>query len=248
NPGMSGGPTMNAEGEVVGINVATAGEQISFLVPVSYLQKLLTSVQQNTQGPLDRQIETQLIENQNNTVQKLLAQTWPLQSLGKTEVPGEITDFVKCWGDTDRNNDTKVKATYRNCRTEDEIYLNEHFTTGTIAYSFDWLESKDLFSTQFYTRLSRSFQNGMSANRANKKDVENFNCHTRFVNLNGHDWKSVMCARPYKKYNTLFDIVLLMGSVDQPAEGLVTYLSATGITQANALSLTQRFMESVKWN
>src|SRR5919109_1367383 len=34
NPGMSGGPTISHEGRVVGINVATAGNQLSFLVPV----------------------------------------------------------------------------------------------------------------------------------------------------------------------------------------------------------------------
>lgn len=248
NPGMSGGPTMNADGEVVGINVATAGDQISFLVPVSYLHNLLTAVEQGTLGPLDHQIETQLANNQNNYIQKLLSQDWPQQALGKTTVPGEISNFVKCWGDTDRNNDSKVKVTYRNCRTEDEIYLNEHFTTGTVAYSFDWLESSELYSTQFYTRLSRSFQNGMSANRANKRDVKKFNCHTRFVSVNSHDWKTVMCARPYKKYTTLFDIVFLMGSVDQTTEGLVAYMSATGVSQDNAIALSKRFMENVKWN
>ena len=40
NPGMSGGPALNQHGEVVGINVARGGEQISFLVPVSYLESL----------------------------------------------------------------------------------------------------------------------------------------------------------------------------------------------------------------
>lgn len=34
NSGMSGGPAVNSSGEVVGINVATSGNQISFLVPV----------------------------------------------------------------------------------------------------------------------------------------------------------------------------------------------------------------------
>src|ERR687896_1011192 len=33
NPGMSGGPTLLQDGKVVGVNVATEGEQISYLVP-----------------------------------------------------------------------------------------------------------------------------------------------------------------------------------------------------------------------
>ena len=41
NPGMSGGPGLNAEGQVVGVNVATAGSQLSFLVPAAAVQALL---------------------------------------------------------------------------------------------------------------------------------------------------------------------------------------------------------------
>ena len=33
NPGMSGGPTIDEQGRVVGVNVSTAGNQVSFLVP-----------------------------------------------------------------------------------------------------------------------------------------------------------------------------------------------------------------------
>ena len=34
NSGMSGGPTLSEAGQVIGINVSTAGNQVSFLVPV----------------------------------------------------------------------------------------------------------------------------------------------------------------------------------------------------------------------
>jgi serine protease Do len=44
NSGMSGGPTLNGQGEVVGINVASAGNQVGFLVPVEKLMILLNSL------------------------------------------------------------------------------------------------------------------------------------------------------------------------------------------------------------
>ena len=46
NPGMSGGPTLNHAGQVIGINVSTAGNQVSFLVPVNFLKDLLAGIQQ----------------------------------------------------------------------------------------------------------------------------------------------------------------------------------------------------------
>ena len=45
NSGMSGGPTLNQRGQVVGINVATAGNQVSFLVPTQKLQNLIANYQ-----------------------------------------------------------------------------------------------------------------------------------------------------------------------------------------------------------
>jgi S1-C subfamily serine protease len=44
NPGMSGGPALLRSGEVVGVNVASAGNQVSFLVPVDDLRNLLDRV------------------------------------------------------------------------------------------------------------------------------------------------------------------------------------------------------------
>ena len=41
NAGMSGGPTVDAAGKVVGVNVASAGNQLGFLVPADALQALL---------------------------------------------------------------------------------------------------------------------------------------------------------------------------------------------------------------
>ena len=43
NPGVSGGPTLDQHGQVIGINVAARrdGEQVSFLVPAPFAEELL---------------------------------------------------------------------------------------------------------------------------------------------------------------------------------------------------------------
>ena len=41
NPGMSGGPALDEAGKVIGVNVSTAGNDLSFLVPAKYLQALV---------------------------------------------------------------------------------------------------------------------------------------------------------------------------------------------------------------
>ena len=49
NPGMSGGPAFNGDDEVIGVNVATSGNQVSFLVPVHNLHDLVTEQQPHRQ-------------------------------------------------------------------------------------------------------------------------------------------------------------------------------------------------------
>ena len=53
NPGMSGGPTVSAEGQVVGVNVATrrGGQLLSFLVPARYAAALLQRVREQKSPP-----------------------------------------------------------------------------------------------------------------------------------------------------------------------------------------------------
>ena len=41
NPGMCGDPSLNSQGDVIGVNVATAGSQLSFLVAVQKVKRML---------------------------------------------------------------------------------------------------------------------------------------------------------------------------------------------------------------
>ncbi|WP_054113605.1 S1 family peptidase [Marinagarivorans algicola] len=50
NSGMSGGPVVSDEARVVGVNVATSGNQIGFLVPVKALYQLIQRYQQYLQS------------------------------------------------------------------------------------------------------------------------------------------------------------------------------------------------------
>ena len=84
NPGMSGGPTIDREGQVVGINVATAGNQVSFLVPVSRLQALVGGYKTRGAALANMQayIGAQLLADQQEKFSRLLARDWQSISSG----------------------------------------------------------------------------------------------------------------------------------------------------------------------
>ena len=59
NSGMSGGPVVNFQNEVVGINVATSGNQIGFLVPHQKLVTLYKSFQREPPNNIEQQMSEQ---------------------------------------------------------------------------------------------------------------------------------------------------------------------------------------------
>ncbi|HSH70947.1 MAG TPA: serine protease, partial [Deferrisomatales bacterium] len=81
NPGMSGGPTVNARGRVVGINVSTAGNQVSFLVPAEHLAAL---VENRAQAPGDwlETVAAQLLAHQEGFAAHILAEPLVTATLG----------------------------------------------------------------------------------------------------------------------------------------------------------------------
>jgi len=112
NPGMSGGPTLNNQGEVIGINVATSGNQISFLVPVSHLHTLVTNRAQAPIANYEHHIETQLLTDQQDKYSRLLQLKWPRQTLGKATIAGEIDQYFHCWGETKDKKETYSRSLY----------------------------------------------------------------------------------------------------------------------------------------
>ncbi|MBF0484781.1 MAG: trypsin-like peptidase domain-containing protein, partial [Candidatus Omnitrophica bacterium] len=202
NGGMSGGPAVNSMGEVLGINVATRGNAISFLVPVEFLQSLYAKViAQNLSGvSLTDRIEKQLKENQDALLDKIIDSDWKEGSLGNAVVPAELSPAFKCWGSSKPGPDKMFDTSMLACSTEDEIFVNSSLYTGKISYQYLWLSSDKLDPYRFYSMYERIFSRMAPFENAAENDVENFICNTDFVMIRGKDVKSVLCAREYKDY------------------------------------------------
>lgn len=254
NPGMSGGPTLNRRGQVVGINVSTAGNQVSFLVPVNFLKKLLTQLKADKQrddqaGETDfeKRIEQQLFEHQEKFISALVDSDWRTTTLGPFHLPGSVHDIFKCWGDSDDDSEALIDHAYSNCYSEDQIYLAQRFTTGGLAYTYDLYRSKELGELHFYNLYSKEFAHTIRLNSANKDEVENFQCHTDFVNFAEKDWKMSLCSRKYLKYPRLYDITTTIALISERDIGLIVQLAASGVNREMAFSLIRKFIQHISW-
>ena len=252
NPGMSGGPTLNSDGEVIGVNVATSGNQISFLVPVSHLQTLVENRSDTVIDDYAQHIGAQLLADQDDKYSRLLSIDWPQQALGNTLIAGEISQYFHCWGETQDKKDLTYRLTSTRCSSNDSIYIGRDLTTGAMDYEFYWLESDELNSIRFHQLYSNNISSMYAGNRANKDSVTHYQCHQDFTaNQADNDadgaWKSTFCARRYKKYPQLYDVIFISAYVGDDRAGLVSHFSLSGISRDKARQFTRAFMENYQW-
>lgn len=250
NAGMSGGPTLNEAGHVIGINVATAGNNISFLVPADYLKIILERLKKNNFTPVkDRFAHSseQLRKSSNKMLTKLAANTWGQAAIGHFLVPAELDKSVRCW-DASRQpkQDDLFRSFYTRCSNEDDIYLSDHLSMGSINYEYLWVDSNKLNPARFYRRYEK-LNNSTLDSHAGKHDVTNFTCHTAFTQIAKQEFKMTLCRRDYIKYNNLSDILFTTALVGHDDKGFIFNMDITG-TDANAATrLFQKMLEGFKW-
>jgi len=250
NSGMSGGPVVNRDGHVIGINVSTAGNQVSFLVPVEYLKELYHNILKNKPvSPFNwyPYIEQQLIDNQERYMELLFSSKWETLPIGEAIVPGEILNVFKCWGKSEDKENELYNYAFINCSSEEEIFLSTTLSTGKIIYKYNWVNSKGLNSIRFYKLYENFFSYPHNYVNAQREDATNFKCTTNFVDIAQEDMKVSLCARNYKKYPKLYDINLAMASVNQKDRGLLVEVVALGVSKDRALDFMRKFMKEIKW-
>jgi hypothetical protein len=250
NSGMSGGPVVNKNSEVVGINVATSGNQIGFLVPHDKLRNLYLAYQQQPPENVKTQMAEQLVQNQQKLISTILDSEWKMRPLGKAIYPTVNVPFIKCWGESNADKpDALVLAAVSNCALDENTYLSASFFTGALEMEFRYMEAKTLSDTKFYQIFERQLNQVMPGNKAGKDDVSEYQCQHDIVSPSNHSMtnKSVFCTRAYKDFPQLFDVLYIGISVDQGDHALLSHFTIAGVTQNTALTFTEKFMESVSW-
>ncbi|HYD17488.1 MAG TPA: serine protease, partial [Patescibacteria group bacterium] len=253
NPGMSGGPVLGHDGRVVGVNVSTAGNQISFLVPVEPLKQLQQELLAQKPGydftaSAAQYIENQLLDVQARVVDKLMADKWESVPFGPFLVPGRINTAFKCWGDTMQEEKQPYKFYSRStCQNQDRLFLDSDFDTGVFMYRYDYLQANERLSLpRFFSYYENQYEMPLGTGNASEDDLTNFDCHDRFVDLAGGRWKASFCVRQYKKYPQLYDMQLYMALVSGNREGFMVTQIAEGVSKDNALKLAQKFMQEIR--
>jgi len=247
--GMSGGPALDEEGHVVGINVARRvdGENVSFLVPATFASALLTRGRDAPPitTPAYAIVDEQLQKHQALLTERFLAQGWKSATHPRYLVPVPPDVFMRCWGSSEPSRTGGMDFERSDCVMDTRIFVGE-FNTGTISLRHESYDGSKLGALRFASRYSQSFRNE-SFTRLSAQHQTKPRCNEEFVDRDGLPLRAVVCMRAYKKLPQLYDVSVLVATLDQPESGVQGRFDAQGVSFGNAQRLAQHYLDAFKW-
>jgi hypothetical protein len=249
NPGMSGGPTITQEGRVIGINVATAGNQLSFLVPVDRAAGLLGKVLGPGDDPAARtlaEVGRQLRDHQDAYLRDMFAGETKTVDLGPYRLITEPAPFFRCWADATRRQELPYEKVRHHCSTDDYLFIAGDQSTGVIDLDHEMISTRKLNRSQFFSLYTSVFAIDNTPG-GEEEHVTSWRCGTRNVRNASLPMRAVLCLRRYRKLGELYDGVLKVAVLGRGDSGLVSTLTLSGVTFENVDRLARRYLERISW-
>jgi serine protease Do len=249
NPGMSGGPTIAEDGQVVGINVATAGNQLSFLVPVDRASTLLERVVAPGDEPPARTLEEvgrQLRDHQEVYLRDMFVGETKMVELGPYRLITEPAPFFRCWADATRRQELPYEKVQHHCSTDDYLFIAGDQSTGVVELEHEMLSTRRLNAAQFFSLYTTVFTNDNTPG-GQEEHVTSWRCGTRNVRNAFLPMRAVLCLRRYRKLGELYDGVLKIAVLGRGDSGVVSTLTMSGVTFENVDRLARRYLERISW-
>jgi S1-C subfamily serine protease len=248
NPGMSGGPALDSRGRVVGINVAfsTRGQLVSFLVPTEFVAPILEAARTPLDaGSIRSEVAKQLSSHQA-AVLSALPVSFPVEVAAGYALPAELAPFVDCTAVAGAPPVRGLRVQSVACRADVGLSVEPGLQSGDFRFSHSVLVSDGLADLQFAEQLRRVAAAAGSTARA-PEHVNPYACKQDRVNLDRFQAAVTLCARSYRFYEGLYDVMLVVVSANQPQRGFVSTATLRGVDFAGGMQFTRRYLQAMRW-
>lgn len=256
NGGMSGGPALNAAGDVIGVNVSgyRFEQLVSFLVPAEHAQTLLGSVMKeprakpapaDTKGTrLKRDVQEQMRSHAASLLGALQGAMLTQPAAGY-KLPAKIAPFIDCTASGDPTPGQPVQVVRVNCSAKAGLYVQQGLYSGDLKYAHYVLTTDKLDSWRFAHRLSEL--SGAVGAYGSRRHVGPFSCQNRNVRLKGFDASVLTCVRSYRKLEGLYDFTVRVSSLNSAKRGFASHLDMYGLEFDAGMDFIRRFTGAMEW-
>jgi serine protease Do len=250
NGGMSGGPALNAAGDVIGVNVSGYRFQqlVSFLVPIEHVRALEAA-------PSPREAGADVSSLKDAVAVQLRAHSKALsdgldgpiktQATAGYLLPGKLAPFIDCTATGNPVPNDPVQTERIACAAKAGLYVQQSLSSGEIKYLHVALSTEKLDSWRFSGRLA----NLTSASGAfgSKRHVGPYACENRVVRLKGFDAGLLVCTRSYRKLEGLYDFTVRVSSLNSGKRGFASHLDMYGLEFTAGMDFIQRYIAAMEW-
>lgn len=248
--GMSGGPALDEQGRLVGVNVATRrdGQQVSFLVPARFALALLErgrNAKPITDAPAHAEITRQLLEHEAGLTDRFIAQGWRPAGHPRYAVPVPHETFMRCWGRGSQPTQKGLQFERSDCEMDSRVFVSGWQLTGYLTVRHEAYDGRRIGPLRFAQRHSDSFENESMGQ--DQRGLTAPRCIEHTVDRDGLPLRAVVCLRAYKKLVGLHVLSVLVASLDGRTEGIQGRLDAYGVSFPNAQRLTRHYLEGFGW-
>jgi serine protease Do len=252
NGGMSGGPALNAAGEVIGVNVSGYMFQqlVSFLVPAQEAVALRTRAlaikpdAADLKTDLKKDILTQLRAH-SSALLGALAAPLPTQVSAGYKLPDKLAPFMECNAMGDPTPDQPVRTTRINCAAKAGLYLQRDLQSGEFKYGHIIMTTEKLGAWRFAKRFTSV--TGVSGERGRLRHVGPLACNNKVVGLKGFDANMLVCVRSYRKLEGLYDFTVRVTSLNGSSHGFISHLDMFGLEFEPGMSFIKRYVDAMEW-
>lgn len=258
SPGMSGGPALDEQGRLVGVNVAARrdGEQVSFLVPAAPVRVLIERGRgaKPITTPAWPEITRQLLGHEAHLTARFVALPWRSAGHPRYTVPVPQETFMRCWGRGSAQAVRGLQFERSDCEMDSRIFVNNSLLTGYLTVRHEAYDGSKIGALRFAERYTASFRNEFMGRDDRNRTAPR--CVERQVasgppgpaGAGPLPLKAVICLRAYKKLEGLHDLAVLVATLDGTVVGVQGRFDAYGVSAASARRLAQHYLDGFAWN
>lgn len=243
NPGMSGGPTLLADGRVVGVNVATSGNQLSYLVPAARARELLAQPR-DSNPDLVADVRSSLEAVQDRVRQMVFRKGMEETDIAGFRLPKPPGDSFDCSASPVDTGDLDYDGVIYRCGLDDWLWLDPDDASPILVVEHVVMSSHKLTRLRFATLYSEWFSTVFDGEISNSDWATKYRCEAGNVR-NGHGLKFrlVQCWRRRPDLPGLYDLFVRTAILGGSDAGVVSTYRMNGTTRENGLALIRQALE-----
>jgi serine protease Do len=198
-------------------------------------------------APAWPEIARQLLVHEAALTSAFIALPWRSAGHPRYAVPVPQETFMRCWGRGSPQSVRGLQFERSDCEMDSRIFISGPLLTGFLIVRHESYDGSKIGPLRFAERYSASFRNEFMGGGDRWRTAPRCAERSLQAGAGALPMKAVVCMRGYKKLEGLYDMSVLVATLDGSETGVQGRFDAHGVGLASAQRLTQHYLDGFAW-